>query len=71
MQAARNITTLNTPLVRSERYFGWRRAVEAFKAVTGVRPLLMHLPDAVWARRFAANQDAFEAVVDELAGVES
>lgn len=52
------------------RYRVWRQYVEGFKTTIGARPVLEHLPEEVWAQRFAANDDAFSAVVEELERIE-
>lgn len=52
------------------RYRAWRRQVETFKTVTVGRAMLEHVPEDVWAERFAANEDAYSAVVDELARID-
>jgi len=51
------------------RYRAWRKQVETFKAIEGARAVLEHVPDAAWVERFAVNEDAFSAVVSELAKV--
>lgn len=53
-----------------QRYCVWREQVETFKAVEGVRCVLEHVPDMQWLEHFAANEDAFSAVVAELAHVD-
>lgn len=53
------------------RYRAWRELVEGFKVNQGARPLLEHVPEGVWLGRYAANDDAFSAVVEELQLVES
>jgi len=49
-----------------ERYRVWREEVERFMVVEGVRPMLIHIPAARWIDRYAANDDAYSAVVEEL-----
>jgi hypothetical protein len=65
---------LTTPLfvrhMRNERYQAWRQLVEGLITATGVRPALVHLEEGIWVRHFAANEDAFNAVVAELNGVD-
>lgn len=65
---------INTPLfvryMRDERYLAWRRIVEGLITATGVRPALIHLGEGNWAQHFGANEDAFNAVVAELNGVD-
>ncbi len=45
---------------------GWRRQVEDFMTANGVRPVLEHLPESVWSAHYAANDDAYGAVLHEL-----
>jgi hypothetical protein len=52
--------------MQRERFRAWRGNVEQFLVAVGARPLLAHLPDRVWHRYFAANEDAIGAVVEEL-----
>lgn len=52
--------------IGQERYRVWREQVERFKSVQGVRAVLVHVPDSQWVARFAANDDAYSAVVEEL-----
>lgn len=52
------------------RYCAWRQRVETFAAVHGVRPLLANVPDVQWFERFAANEDAYSAVVSELGHID-
>lgn len=53
-----------------ERYRLWREELERFKAMAGARPALVHVPEARWLGRFAANDDAYSAVVEELCNVD-
>lgn len=50
-----------------ERYRSWRATVGAIQSAAGARPVLVHVPETVWQARFAANDSAFTAVVEELA----
>lgn len=52
------------------RYRVWRATVEGFKVNTGGRPLLEHIPEGVWVGRYASNDDAYSAVVEELQRIE-
>lgn len=52
--------------MQRERFRAWRGNVEQFLVAAGVRPLLAHVGDEVWAQYFAANEDAIGAVVGEL-----
>lgn len=51
------------------KYRAWRREVEGFKVAEGARQILGHVPEASWWAHYAANEDAFSAVVAELAQV--
>lgn len=51
------------------RYRAWREMVELFKVTEGAQAILGHVPDADWFQHFAANEDAFTAVVVELTKV--
>lgn len=68
------ITPLTTPLfvrrMADQRYRAWRLLVENVITAQGVRPALVHLSEAAWFAHFAANEDAFNAVVAELEGVD-
>lgn len=68
------VTQLETPLfvrrMRDDRYVAWRALVEGIVTGTGVRPVLIHLDEGKWLRHFAANEDAFNAVVAELDSVD-
>lgn len=60
------VSTLRAPAsVMEARYTRWRGWVEEFKTVHGFRAVLSHVPEEVWARHFAANEDGFSAVVAE------
>lgn len=50
----------------SARFRHWRTKLETFKALHGVRPMLEHVSEATWRAHYAANEDAFSAVVREL-----
>jgi hypothetical protein len=52
-----------------ETYSGWRRAIDHFRVVQGVRPVLEHVEEARWVAHFAANEDPVSAVVAELTHV--
>lgn len=56
------------PLFHSNaaRFRHWRTKLEVFKARQGVRPMLEHVSEATWRGHYAANEDAFSAVVKEL-----
>lgn len=54
--------------VRHHRYREWRGRVEEFKTAAGARPVLINVPEEVWLGRFAANDDAISAVVEQLEG---
>jgi hypothetical protein len=63
-------TALFVRRMQGERYCAWRALVEGLKTGVGVRAALVHLPEDVWLRHFAANEDAFNALVAELQGVD-
>jgi DNA repair photolyase len=69
-----DVAYLRTPLfvrhMEGERYRAWRALVAGITTGFGVRPALVHVPDDVWERYFAANEDAFNAVVTELEAVD-
>lgn len=48
------------------RFRVWRRTVEQFKTAQGMRNALQHVNEHVWAHRFAANEDAYSAVISEM-----
>lgn len=50
---------------------GWRKQVEDFLTATGSRAMLEHVSEARWAEHYAANEDAYSAVVAELEKVDS
>lgn len=52
--------------VQRERYRAWRHQVEKFQTVAGARATLVHVPEEVWRARFAANDWAFDAVVEQM-----
>jgi hypothetical protein len=52
------------------RRWHWRKKLETFKAVQGVRAVLDHVSEERWAQHYAANEDAFDAVVAELEKIE-
>lgn len=49
---------------------GWRKQVAEFMTASGSRCLLEHVTDEQWMRHYAANEDAYTAVVAELEKVE-
>lgn len=65
-------TPAELPLFASNpaRLRHWRTKLELFKAVQGVRPLLDHVTEEQWLAHYAANEDAFSAVVEELRTIE-
>lgn len=71
--APSKIVPLTTPAfvasMERARYQGWRRFLEAIITGAGVRATLVHVPDAVWIRHYAANEDACSAVLAELVRV--
>lgn len=52
--------------LHAARFAHWRREVEIFKTAEGARCLLEHVGEDVWRLRYAANDDAYSAVVEEL-----
>jgi hypothetical protein len=52
--------------MQRRRYCAWRKQLELFQVAAGVRRDLVHVPDVSWVQRYAANEDAFSAVLDEL-----
>lgn len=52
------------------RFLLWRERVETFKATQGARELLGHVSESEWFEYYAANDDAFTAVVSELARID-
>ncbi len=48
----------------------WRTKLETFKAVQGLRPMLDHVTEERWLAHYAANEDAFSAVVSELEAID-
>lgn len=52
--------------VARARYRAWREQVERFMVSQGMRAELEHVSDDQWEQHFAANADAYTAVVDEL-----
>lgn len=69
-----NVVNLETPLfvrrMLDARYVAWRYVVEGLITGAGVRPALVHLDEGRWLRHYAANEDAFNAVVAELVRVD-
>lgn len=59
------------PLFHSNvaRFRHWRTKLEVFKASQGVAALLAHVTEDQWRAHYAANEDAFSAVVVELGKV--
>lgn len=55
------------PLFHSNaaRFRHWRTKLEVFKALQGMGALLGHVTEAQWRAHYAANEDAFTAVVLE------
>lgn len=53
-------------LSNAARFRHWRTKLEVFKALQGVAPLLGHVTEDRWRSYYAANEDAFSAVVSEL-----
>lgn len=49
----------------------WRRSVGFCIVGHGAQALLGHVAEDVWRRRFAANDAPMDAVVEELAAVDS
>lgn len=72
--AARQLVPSRTALfvanMDAKRWEWWLRTVTTFAANQGARPLLSHVAPADWIRHYAANEDAFSAVVLELDRVE-
>jgi len=44
----------------------WRAQLANYSAVMGFRAELSHVSPATWAARYAANEDAFSAAIEEL-----
>lgn len=57
------------PLVAVLDARAWRGRLETYSATMGFRPLLSHVPNERWCARYAANEDAFEAVAAELSAI--
>lgn len=53
--------------IERERYI---RQVESFAAAIGARPWLTHMSATDWMKHRAANEDAYGAVLLELAGTD-
>jgi hypothetical protein len=82
MRAVPNLQLVNTRptcagaerrIAEYQRYLdrmGWRRQVEDFMTSSGARCLLGTVSDADWERHYAANEDAYSAVVSELQRVD-
>ena len=49
---------------------GWRKQAEDFMTALGVRAVLEHVTEAQWSQHYAANEDAYSAVVAELLKVD-
>lgn len=56
--------------MRQQDIVGWMRQVEEFKTASGSRCLLEHVSDADWLAHFAANEDAYSAVMAEMEKVD-
>jgi hypothetical protein len=49
---------------------GWLKQVEDFMTASGARALLEHVTPSEWLQHYAANEDAYSAVVAELERVD-
>ena len=60
------------PLFHSNaaRFRHWRTKLEVFKALQCMGALLGHVTEEQWRARYAANEDAFSAVVAEMVRVD-
>lgn len=52
--------------MREQDLCGWLKQVHDFMTASGARCLLEHVPTSRWVAHFAANEDAYSAVVAEL-----
>lgn len=48
----------------------WIYQAQAFAVAIGARPLVSHVAPATWAQYEAANEDAYSAVLLEMAGTD-